>query len=274
MDERRFPLDRSTVSFDKVWALVFPAWKAQWLSLSVWALVFMMSSTVTQAFLAPLQGVIAWLVKGNDGNLIVRWIIGGVCLVLALVLALAVQGLFQLGFNRVLVGALMGEPLSPDMLLGQFRKTGRYLQLCLFIVAGSVLPSLLYFALVGALTLIVGGVALHPAEWRHLQLQGATVAVPVIGLVVYFPIAFYFFLPLHFSTFELAYTESSAWECIRNAYRMANGFRGSIFGYGLVGGLCVIAGFMACCVGVLPMMPLGNMLLAALYLSVKQETAS
>jgi hypothetical protein len=98
----------------------------------------------------------------------------------------------------------------------------------------------------------------------------AVVLVAVVLGVVAVVALIYFGLPVYLLTAEIAYSdEPSPMQLLKNCYTLADGERWSIFGVGLVAGLVIIAGVLACCVGVFPALAMAQLLITGLYLSLR-----
>jgi len=91
----------------------------------------------------------------------------------------------------------------------------------------------------------------------------------VAGLLTFIP-AIYFGLPLYLLQPELTLNEDvSPMQALRNCYTLARGERLSLFGVGLLVMALVLVGLLACCVGIFPALGLGQLLLAGLYLALR-----
>jgi len=89
------------------------------------------------------------------------------------------------------------------------------------------------------------------------------------GVLTFIP-ALYFGIPLYLMQAELTFNEDvSPTQALRNCYTLAHGERLSIFGVSLLVGLLVFGGMLACCVGILPALALGQLLLGGLYLALR-----
>ena len=95
------------------------------------------------------------------------------------------------------------------------------------------------------------------------------IAVFALGMLVAFPVLAYVSIPLSFASMELVYSDCTAVEALQRSWVLADGFRVRIFGYGLVGGLVVMAGLTVCCIGLLAAFPLQQLLLVGLFLSLR-----
>ncbi len=138
------------------------------------------------------------------------------------------------------------------------------------------LPTLLYMGVLFVVAIKVGHVEMPDFDGsperiaRHL-IDAAADGLPILilGFVqLWFPLI-YVTLPITFIPMEIVYGNAGAWESIRRSFSLANGFRLSLFGYGFIGVLILMVGMMACCVCILPALALFQLLLGALYLSVR-----
>lgn len=87
--------------------------------------------------------------------------------------------------------------------------------------------------------------------------------------VLLFP-GLWLLLPLLLVQPELAYTERpTAVDTLRRCFAHARGQRLGMVGTALLGFVLIIAGILACCVGVVPATGFFNLLVAGLYLSLR-----
>ncbi|HYH97928.1 hypothetical protein [Hyalangium sp.] len=243
-----FPLTRDNWSFSALWDYCFTLFKRDWLMLSVAMLVFLGISLISQLMstLVPTLGA----ALGNK-------ILAGVLQAAAVFVQSVVNGVLGLGLMRMLIDVLQGGKLDIGQLFSQFHRVGTYIVTMLLLIVMIGVP-------VGAIGGIAAGVVFALG-------QDALPFVIIIAALLLIVPLFYFALPLYLLQAEIAYNETATpMQMIRNCYAYARGERLSILGVSLVGGLVVMAGVLACCVGMIPAMGLNYLMLAGLYLALRR----
>jgi hypothetical protein len=258
-----FPLRRDTWSISALWDYCFEAFKRDWLMLSVAMLVGLGVSTV-----ANLAGNIAGVVMQVTDSFVVI----GVLLLISILLQVVVQGVMGLGMMRVAFDVLTGGGVDISRLFSQWTKTGRYVVTVLLAGLGLVLPLMLLFVVLGFVGLVAQGVTVADIVGGALFSEKST-ALPFafLGafLVSFIPLL-YFSLPLYLLQAELAFNDDvTPVQALRNCYALARGQRLSMVGVFLIFALATLVGLLACCVGMLPAYGLGQLLVAGLYLSLR-----
>lgn len=248
-----FPLTRDTWSVSALWEHCWARFKASWVMLTVAALV-----TGAVSVGVAMLGDFLTTAAGQSREPAVRY----GALAADRILQMVVTGAIQLGLNRVSLDVLDGREVQIARLMSQIHKTGRYVvaQIALFAVT---LAIYIPFAAVG---LGIYFLLVDRAGVDTEVLIGALVLIlGPIGLV---PLA-YLVLPMLLVPMDLAYTETPAIESIRRAYRLSAGQRLSILGVAILTALVAITGLAACCVGILPAIALGQLLLGGVYLALR-----
>ena len=259
-----FPLRRDTWNFGALWDYCFEAFKRDWLMLSVAVLVWLAVTGV-----ANFTGNIAGAVVQNEN----AWVLGIILMVIAMVVQTAVQGVMGLGMMRVVFDVLEGGGVDIARLFSQFPKVGRYLVMVLLAGLMLVLPLVLLFCVLSLVGLVAVGVSVGDVFGGESFGSGRELALVAIfggaGVLTLLP-ALYFGIPLYLMQAELTFNEDvSPTQALRNCYTLAHGERLSIFGVSLLVGLLVFGGMLACCVGILPALALGQLLLGGLYLALR-----
>ena len=180
-----------------------------------------------------------------------------------------VQGAFQMGLYRVYIDVLNGRKADVARMMTQFPKLGRYTLQGLVIVLIIIVPVALYVGAVVIAAAAASGLSLSRLDQFGRDFRPIGAVVLGLGLFALIPVLIYVALPLQFATMELVYADSQPMESIRRAYQLANGFRLNIVGYACIGGLIVIVGVLACCVGIIPAVALAQLLTVALYLALR-----
>jgi hypothetical protein len=242
-----FPLTRDSWTFSALWDYCFEIFKREWLMLSVGVLIFLGMVMIVSFLSQVLVGIGAAM---ESPALII------VITVANTLVQMVVQNVFLVGLMRMLFDMLQGGKADIGRIFSQLHKAGTI-----------ILSTLLFLMLIIiAMAVIVGiGFALGSALGEE--------ALPfVIGglVVVAFVPLIYFLLPLYLLQAEIAYSEDvGPIQAIKNCYVLARGQRLSLFGVSMVAGLVAIAGVFACCVGVLPAVGLGYLLIGGLYLALR-----
>ncbi len=78
------------------------------------------------------------------------------------------------------------------------------------------------------------------------------VIILVFGFIVWLVIAIYVQLPLSLATLEVVYGGASGVEALKRSWALGTGHRLPLFVVGFLAVLLFIAGFFACCVGMIP----------------------
>jgi uncharacterized membrane protein len=260
-----FPLRRDTWNFSALWDYCFETFKRDWVMLSVAALV---SSAV--GMMANLSGnVVSSAMQGQGADSLA---LTGVLLLFTILLQVVVQGTMALGMLRVVFDVLEGGGVDVARVFSQFPKVGRYLVTVLLTSVLLLLPLVLLFLVLSFIGLAAAGLSVSElAGGQALESMGPTLAgvFVVAGLVTLIP-AIYFGLPLYLLQAELTFNEDvSPMQALRNCYALARGERSSIFGVSFVAGLLVFAGVLACCVGAIPAIAMGQLLVGGLYLALR-----
>jgi hypothetical protein len=242
-----FPLNRANWSFSALWDYSFEIFKRDWLMISVACLVFIGISFMVQliANLIPMVGA------ALDSA-----VLSGVLMVAAVLVQNLVQGVLALGLLRMLMDMLQGGKADIGRIFSQIHKVGTYLVTMLLVIVVVGLPIVLLVGIVGWLNATLG---------RDSMLVGIGIAL-MLGTV---PVL-YLMLPLALIQYELAYNDGATpMQVIRNCYAYARDERLSILGIAIVAFLVGLVGLVACCVGVIPAMGLGYLLMGGLYLSLR-----
>jgi hypothetical protein len=261
-----FPFTRDNWEFGKVWDFAWSAFKREWLMLSVAVLVSIMIAGMLSAVVNGIQSVVTSATKS-----IAAIAIGTLATQL---IAIMVQGLFEMGLFRICLDVLAGQKADIGRLFSQFNKAGVMVAQKLLLYALFLVPLTGYFAVLTGVAIALSGGSIDLNDpthlLDHLGDSQAPFAVFLLGtLLVLFPVI-YVWLPFSFATPELVYVEGvGAIESLRNCWTIAKGFRLSIFGFVLLFILIIFLGVLACCIGFLPAAALVNLLISTLYLALR-----
>ncbi|MFP2907407.1 B-box zinc finger protein [Pyxidicoccus sp. 3LFB2] len=275
MGARAFTLHRGNWSVGALLEVCWEAFKREWVMITIGVLIVIAGS---------IAGSIASQILSTIGGLADNLAITVLFFVIGYIVSTVVQGLVSIGFMRMLFDVLEGQRADLGRMFTQFHKVVPYLLTTLLIIA-LVVPFIL-LVLGGALGAgaITGGLSgLEGVDWTALGGDNADEEVArsfgALGpsLVVMILVAFglYIFpglwlmMPLLLVQPALARIENpTPVDTLRRCFAYARGERLSLVGVSLLGSAIAVAGFMACCVGILPAMGLFNLLLAGVYLAL------
>lgn len=241
-----FHWNRETFTLDGLMGFSWEHFKREWVMLSLAALVFFVV-----LFGFGFVGNILQVV----GNAI-HEAVGAGFAVIGQFLQSIVQATLTGGFVVLVYGVMRGESADIGKLFSQFSKLGTY-----------AVVTLIYFGLVlipvGALAAVVGVI------WYAAGEEVGLVAAIVAGLLAIVPLI-WLAMPFVLTNMEIALGgETSGSQVVKNAFALANGKRLWMFLFSLVVGLIATGGALACCVGILPAIGLGQILTTALYLALR-----
>jgi hypothetical protein len=262
-----FPLHRDAWTVGQLWDVCWKVFQREWGMLSLAALISLGVTFGAQLFINVGAGI---------GAAVDSVVLAAVLGVVGFVGQQVVQGLVQLGLLRVCFDALEGRRVDVARLFSQMHKVVPYLLTLLLIMLIVVVPLALLFGL-GALAALGAG-ALNLADLN----EGASTEqvmeslVPFLGImamvsvVLVVPLA-YALLPLYLVNPEIAYEEvpPSPTRILRDCWEAARGQRLAMFGVGLIAAAAMVVGTLMCCVGLVPAMALGQLLMAGLYLTLR-----
>ncbi len=270
-----FPFERSNFDFGRLWNYAFERWQREWVMLSVAVLVMGAASVVVSIATSVVQGVLSVVLggAGNTGSGMAGVAVIGVSQFLGLILRVVIDGTLQLGFLSMLLDVLHGGTADIGRLISQVSKLPRYLLLVLVVGVIFLIP---IFSVYGA-ALVVGmksaGLSFGELDsFKHLVESGAfsSLVLPMVGAtLLLIPFFFYFGMPLYFMFFELVHGDAPGIDALGRCFKIAKGLRFPIFGYGFMGGLVMLVGFLACLIGVLPAMAMAQLLMGSLYLAAR-----
>ncbi|MGA9523903.1 MAG: B-box zinc finger protein [Myxococcaceae bacterium] len=241
-----FPFDRNNYEISGVLGFAWGHFKREWVMLSVAMILYMvilvgvsMVSTVLQAIgnqIHPVAGY-AFAVPGQ-------------------VVQSLVQMVLTAGLGLVFWEVFRGRSVDVGTLFRPFSRFGTFV-VAMLVQLGVALAMVTLIAVPAGIGYLIG------------EEEGAAVGAG-IGVVLFIVPMLWVYLPLLFVPFEVVIGgETSGVQAVKNTFRLAEGNRLSILGYSIVGGLIGMVGMFACCVGVVPAVALGQMLLFGLYLALR-----
>lgn len=267
-----FPLTRDSYDFGTLFSYAFEAFKREWLMLSVSALilfaVLIAFSTVGQMLIAVFAGVLGAVGAGSQEAKVASVAVAIVAGLTGYAISLLAFGVAKLGFDRLCADALEGRKVDIARMFSQLRKVGPYAVQALIGGAGLGALTTLIFAVVGLGGAAVLGISLSSVSSYQERIGSVLGLLGVATLIAIFPLA-WFGLAWQNASFEVMYTKAGPIEAIRNAFTLADGHR-------LIGLLVVvvsvpllIAGELACLVGVIPAFVLLTLLQVGHFLAMR-----
>ncbi|WP_164011559.1 hypothetical protein [Pyxidicoccus trucidator] len=270
-----FTLNRENWSVGALLEVCWEAFKREWVMITVGVLIVMAGSIV---------GSIVSQILGVIGGVADHWAVTGLFLVIGYIVSTVVQGLVSLGFLRMLFDVLEGQRADVGRMFTQFHKAVPYLLTTLLIFALFIPLLLLVFGGALGAAAITGGLSsLQNVDWtamggdsaseevaRNIGSLGPSLVVAgLVGFGLYIFPGMWLILPMLLVQPALARSENpTPMETLRRCFAYARGERWSLVGVSLLGGAIGIAGFLACCVGVLPAVGLFQLLVAGVYLAL------
>ncbi|RYZ38559.1 MAG: hypothetical protein EOO71_23495 [Myxococcaceae bacterium] len=267
-----FPLHRENWSIGKLWEVCWPIFQREWGMLSLGVLITFGVSIGAQLLVTLGQSI---------GSALDSTVLAVLLSLVGFAAQLVVQGLVQLGLLRMCFDVLQGGRADVARLFSQMHKVGPYLLTMLVVVALIVVPLFILGAL-GFLVAMGAGFA-DAMPWNTggdmSSAQRWDAVAPVlavmggVGAVLLIPFI-YVTLPLYFVQPELAYEDvpPGPMQVLRRCWEYARGQRLSMVGMGFIVGLIAVAGFFACCVGLVPASALAQLLIAGMYLALRPRS--
>ncbi|RKH20444.1 hypothetical protein D7X74_03990 [Corallococcus sp. CA047B] len=267
-----FPLNRDNWSIGGLWEVCWPIFQREWGMLSLAVLISFGVSFGSQLLVTLGQGI---------GSALDSTVLAVVLSLVGFLAQLVVQGLVQLGLLRVCFDVLQGGRADVARLFSQMHKVGPYLLTMLVVFAIIVVPLLILGALGFLVAMGAGFGGDMPwnmdadtspaARWDAvapvLAVMGGVSAVLLIPFI-------YVTLPLYFVQPELAYEDvpPGPLQLLRRCWEYARGQRLAMVGVGFLVGAIALAGFFACCVGLIPAMALAQLLISGMYLALRPRS--
>ncbi|RKH09213.1 hypothetical protein D7V97_17245 [Corallococcus sp. CA053C] len=263
-----FPLHRDNWSVGALWNVCWAAFQREWGMLSLGALISIGVSGGAQLMVNVGLGI---------GAAVDSAALSVVLAGLGFLAQLVVQGLVQLGLLRVCFDVLHGGRADLGRLFSQMHKVIPYLLTLLLITVIVVVPLIIVGAL-GFLAVLgtgaLSGLSANPSSSEVMNVLGSVLGVLGLLLVVMTVPLFYVLLPLYLIQPELTYAEvpPSPMELLRRCWALARGQRLAMVGVSLITIVLMLGGLIACCVGLIPAMALGQLLVAGMYLALRPRS--
>jgi uncharacterized membrane protein len=199
----------------------------------------------------------------------------GISQLLGMVIQQLVLGVVLLGFTRMTIDVLQGKKADIARMFSEVSKLGTYMVQWLLVFVMFDLPTLLYFG--GALVVGIrsSGHSLpsfdNPKRASEELVRMMLDVFPTVGLAAVIAIVplWWMYLARLLIVPEMVYGGAGPFEAISRAFRLASGARLSLLGAYLVGAVVIVAGMLACCIGVLPAVALFTLLMTTIYLALR-----
>jgi MFS family permease len=271
-----FPLEAGA-GFDQIWSYVVERFKEEWLMLSVVVLLFMFIVGVGGALSNVFSGIINAIagLKTDPQNpfrdMRVFLITSGIGQIVGTIVQLPFQAIGTLGMLRVVMDVLYGRKADIGRMFKHMHLVGRAVLLQVLLFAIVTLPVMILFAVLGFVAVKISGAGLDfDSQWvERFMRSSAPFLIFAFSLVVI--VISVFLMPLQaFSMPELLVSECDSMEALRRAWVLGDGQRLRLFGYSMLGGLLGLVGVLVCCVGAIPALAAGQMLIACLFLVIRK----
>lgn len=260
-----FSLTRETVTIGDLISKASDAWRRD---VGTWALAIILAVLIGYGIplvLGLMVAILGGLFSGGaephpSATALVKGLQIGVQ-----ILQTVIQGVLTMGLWAMAIHALHGRPAPIGALFSQIHKALKYvLQVLAIWVPLAALFALIgvavFFAFVGPLDLDMG-----------LD-EAFQIAAPALGvfLLVSAPVYVYVILGILFAQTELTYNDDSGpIEAVIYSWRIAKKNRWLILGVAIISGLIALGSLMLCGVGFLFGGPFATLILAALYLALR-----
>lgn len=274
-----FPLNRDAYTVSSVWDYTVDVFKREWVMLSVGFLIMIMVGMVGNVVASFIQNGGMLLsgmgqpAKADDlsslGPLIGFAVLGQT---VGMLINLVVQGAVELGVYRMCLDSIAGRKADLGKLFGELKRLPDFVVARLIVIFGVGVPLVLLLGLVFLVAALAGGLTSLDSI-RHLEdahLGVLPVLIILVGFVGWMVVAMYVSLPINLATMEVVYGGASGVEALKRAWRLGDGHRFSLFGLNLLAGLIMIAGILACCVGMIPAGGFAMLFNTVLYMALRR----
>ena len=262
--EPAFALTRETVTLGDLVSKASEAWQRD---VGTWVLatVLMLLIGFGIPFVLGLGvGILGALLSGGDPHPAAQAIMTGLQVGVQ-ILQTVVQGVLALGFWAMAIHALHGRPAPIGALFSQINKALKYILQVLAIW----IPLAVIFGAIGAAVFFISVGSIDLDMPLDEAFETAAPALWVFFLVS-IPIYVYIFLGILFAQVELAYNDSAGpIQAVVYSWRIARKRRWLVLAVTLISGLIAIGSMLLCGVGFLFGGPLATLIVAALYLALR-----
>lgn len=262
--EPAFALTRETVTLGDLVSKASEAWQRD---VGTWVLatVLMLLIGFGIPFVLGLGvGILGALLSAGDTHPAAQAIMTGLQVGVQ-ILQTVVQGVLALGFWAMAIHALHGRPAPIGALFSQINKALKYILQVLAIW----IPLAVIFGAIGAAVFFISVGSIDLDMPLDEAFETAAPALWVFFLVS-IPIYVYIFLGILFAQVELAYNDSAGpIQAVVYSWRIARKRRWLVLGVALISSLIAIGSMLLCGVGFLFGGPLATLIVAALYLALR-----
>ncbi|MFO0601184.1 MAG: hypothetical protein U0228_38095 [Myxococcaceae bacterium] len=272
-----FPLN-ADARFRQLWDYSFAAFQREWLMLSISMLVFVGIAVVGGGLASVLSQVADKLLgipynparpfddpRAFLQNYLVQQVVTPF-------ITIPVNAFALTGVYRVLLDVLRGRKADVNRLFVRFDLFPRFAAVHVLVWALTSLPMVIFFSLVGFVTLKVAGTSLDDSPQMFLRalLRPRPLAVMTSGWLVYVVVLLWLLPLFFFAPLEMLVSECQPLEALRRAAMLGVGERLRLLGYTLLSMAMMIAGVVGCFVGVLPAAAFASLLWCALFLVIRK----
>lgn len=275
-----FPLGPDA-DFNQIWNYCFDRFKAEWLMLTVGVLLFigvaMIGGLMSNIITAIINKVLNLHVDPARpfANLRDFAISNGLTQVTAGLLNIPVIGIALIGLYRMCLDVLDGRKADVGRMFVQLNLLPKYVVLQLIVYAVITIPTYIGMAVLGFISLKVGGVSLDDLDAASMRQWVASPGPFIVGggLLAMLAALLYVLPVTIFGVPELLVSQCEPLEALRRAWQMADGQRLRLVGYSFVGVAVMFVGVLACCVGMLPASAMFYMLWLCVFLTARKGTS-
>lgn len=261
------PTSRNDYSFDRVWSFAAGRFREEWVMLSIGVLIFYGASIA--------GGMVGNIVQLVGGAALEKGSMAAVAVVvvgqlMSFAVNFVIQGLLTLGMLRVVLDVLGGKKADLARLFTQSSKLLRHIgaQLALGAVVFGVMMVPLGL-IVGAIGATVGFRGLSEDRIAEVITSPIIIALILMLFVVIFA-ATLVMMQFALASFELVNSDCGAIESLQRSWALTRDHRAPTIGFQMMAGLVVVAGVLACCIGLLPAFGMAQLLLGTFYLTLRK----
>jgi len=260
-----FTLSRDRVALTDLLSRASEAWSRD---LGSWVLAMLLYWLIGMGIpfaLSLVWGLVSAFQKSGPDTSAMFVAVDVIVQVVLYLVQLVISGVFTLGLWAMAVRGLHGQRTTVGTLFSQLSKVGKYIVQTLVVFLGAALIVLPIVVIVWLV--FVGPVDLETPMSEIMDDAGTPFALASLLLL---PLYVYLVTGIAFIQAELAFNDDAGpIEAIVYSWRIASGKRWRIIGVGLLAMLIFVGSAMLCGIGLLFGAPLAILLLAALYLGLR-----
>ncbi|MGB3051947.1 MAG: hypothetical protein WBB42_13170 [Polyangiales bacterium] len=260
-----FSLSRDRVALTDLLSRASEAWSRD---LGSWVLAMLLYWLIGMGIpfaLSLIWGLVSAFQKSGADTSAMFVAVDVIVQVVLFLIHLVISGVFTLGLWAMAIRGLHGKPTTVGTLFSQLSKIGKYIVQTLAVALGAALIILPIVVIVWLV--FVGPVDLETPMSEIMDDAGRPFALASMLLL---PLYVYIVTGIAFIQAELAFNDDAGpIEAIIYSWRIARGKRWRIIGVGLLAMLIFVGSAAFCGIGLLFGAPLAILLLAALYLGLR-----